>query len=123
MWNLTDTRDQEAITYGRVFLTWQSLMLFLLKLGSRRQLRFALDSPEALANLNRLRGEHQKTRAHSDTVEHFQSHVLTRSLEDLRHQRRHHPSCGALPETAHARPLRHPMENRTIRQRCVLTSY
>ena len=29
MWDLTDTREQEAITYGRVFLTWQSLMLFL----------------------------------------------------------------------------------------------
>jgi len=80
MWDLTDTRDQEAITYGRKFLIWQSLMLFLLKLGARRQLRFALDSPEALANLNRLRGENQKTRAHSDTVEHFHGHVPTSSL-------------------------------------------
>jgi hypothetical protein len=89
MWDLTDTREQEAITYGRVFLTWQSLMLFLLKLGARRQLRFALDSPEALANLNRLSGEDQKTRAHSDTVEHFHSHVPTGSLEDLRHKMLH----------------------------------
>ena len=89
MGDLTDTRDQEAITYGRVFLTWQSLMLFLLKLGSRRQMRFALDTDEALANLNRLSGEHQKTRAHSDTVEHFHSHVPTRSLEDLRHKMLH----------------------------------
>ena len=123
MWNLTDTRDQEAITYGRVFLTWQSLMLFLLKLGSRRQMRGARDGAAAVAHLHRLRGAPQKTRTHRDTVEHFHRPVPTRSLEDLRHQRRHHPSCGALPETAHARPLRHPMENRTIRQRCVLTSY
>jgi len=86
MWDLADTRDQEAITYGRKFLLWQSLMLFLLKLGARRQMRFALDTQEALANLNRLSGENQKTRADSDTVEHFHGHVPTRSLEDLRHK-------------------------------------
>jgi hypothetical protein len=49
-----DTRDQEKITYGRAFLLGMGLMVFLLKLGSRRQVRFELDSPEALANLNRL---------------------------------------------------------------------
>jgi hypothetical protein len=86
MWDLTDTRDQEAITYGRKFLLWQGLMLFLCKLGSRRQLRFALDSPEALANLNRLSGERQKTRAHSDTVEHFLGHVPPDALENFRHK-------------------------------------
>ena len=60
----TDTRDQDRITYSRQFLTWMGLMVFALKLGSRRQVRFELDSPEALENLNRLSGCRQESVAH-----------------------------------------------------------
>jgi hypothetical protein len=81
-----DTRDQELITYGRVFMLWESLMAFLLKLGSRRQIRFELDTPAALANLNRLSGEDQQARAHSDSLEHFQSHVPLGALLKFRQQ-------------------------------------
>jgi len=65
---VTDTRVQELCTYDRRFLLIQGLMLFLLKLGSRRQVRFEMDSPEALENLNRLSGCRQETAAHGDTV-------------------------------------------------------
>jgi hypothetical protein len=34
--DLEDTRDQTRITYSRQFLSWMGLMVFLLKLGSRR---------------------------------------------------------------------------------------
>jgi hypothetical protein len=61
-------------------------MLFLLKLGARRQLRFELDTPEALENLNRLSGCHQEAMAHGDTLDHFLGHVPTEALEQLRHQ-------------------------------------
>jgi hypothetical protein len=71
-------------TYGRSFLLMQGLMLFLLKLGSRRQVRFELDSPEALANLNRLSCCRQETIAHGDTLDHFLGHVPPGSLEALR---------------------------------------
>jgi hypothetical protein len=81
---LIDTRDQEKITYLREFLVWQGLLLFLLKLGSRRQVRFELDSQEALENLNRLSGCQQETLAHSDTLNHFLGHVPPEALELLR---------------------------------------
>ena len=80
---LVDTRDQDSITYPRQFLFWTGSMIFLLKMGSRRKLRFELDSPVALANLNRLSQSAMTRRAHSDTVEHFLSHVPTGSLEKL----------------------------------------
>lgn len=82
--SLTDTRDHEKITYLRPFMIWQGLMLFLLKLGSRRQVRFELDSQEALENLNRLGGCHQQTMAHSDTLAHFLGHVPPEALANLR---------------------------------------
>jgi hypothetical protein len=62
-------------TYGRAFLRVEGLMLFRLKLGARRQVRFELDSPEALENLNRLSGCRQDAVAHGDTLNHFLGHV------------------------------------------------
>ena len=79
-----DTRDQERITYLREFLLYMGLMRFLLKASSRRQVRFELDSPDALKNLNALWGCSQETMAHSDTLDHFLGHVPTESLEKLR---------------------------------------
>jgi hypothetical protein len=83
---LDDTRDQEKITYLRQFMFWQGLMLFLLKMGSRRQARFELDSPDALENLNRLSGCRQEAVAHGDTLNHFLGHVPPEALQHLRHQ-------------------------------------
>lgn len=83
---MADTRDQDSITYPRRFLFWTASMAFLLKLGSRRKLRFELDSRTALANLNRLSQSAMESRAHSDTVEHFLSHVPTGAVEKIRHQ-------------------------------------
>ena len=60
--------------------------MFLLKLGSRRQARFELDSPEALENLNRISGCRQETMAHSDTLDHFLGHVPLRGMERMRHR-------------------------------------
>lgn len=82
--DVVDTRLQAMCTYGRAFLLVEGLMLFVLKLGSRRQLRFQLDSPQALANLNRLSGCCQDTLAHDGTLNHFLGHVPVSSLEHLR---------------------------------------
>jgi hypothetical protein len=83
---LADTRDQDRITYPRGFLSWMGLLLFLLKLGARRQVRFELDSPEALANLNRLAGCDLQTVAHGDTLNHFLGHVPEGQYPRLRVQ-------------------------------------
>lgn len=79
-----DKRDQDRITYGRRFLIWMGLMGFLLKLGSRRRLRFELDTPQALANLNALSRQDQETMAHSDTLNYFLGRVPAASLPLLR---------------------------------------
>lgn len=82
--NVSDSRDQDCIVYPRQFLLWEAMMAFLLKLGSRRQVRFELDSPEALENLNHLSGCHLDTLAHSDTLEHLLGHVRPEALMRLR---------------------------------------
>jgi hypothetical protein len=79
-----DTRDQGRVTYRTAFMVWTGLMVFVLKLGSRRQLHFELATPEAVANLNALAGSRQETIAHGDTVNHFLGHVDPRELSRLR---------------------------------------
>jgi hypothetical protein len=79
-----DNRDQDLITYGRRFMLWMGLMLFLLKLGSRRRLRFELDTAPALVNLNTLSREEQETVAHSDTLNYFLGRVPVSCLPLLR---------------------------------------
>ena len=83
---VVDTRVQEMCTYGRKFLLIEGLMLFLLKLGSRRQVRFELDSPAALENLVRLSGCPQDTVAHGDTLDHFLGHVPPAGVHRLRRE-------------------------------------
>lgn len=61
-------------------------MGFLLKLGSRRRIAFELDTPQGLANLNTLARAQQQAVAHSDTLDHFLSHVPTPAFERLRRQ-------------------------------------
>jgi hypothetical protein len=84
--DLRDTRDQRFITYDRKFLLWWALLLFLLKLGSRRQLDFDLRDPESdvLENVNRLAGTHQQTLPVSKTLEHFLGHVGMSAIAALR---------------------------------------
>ena len=89
MASLSDTRDQARITYPRQFLSWMGLMVFLLKVGSRRQIRFELNTPEALENLNRLAGCQMETLAHSDTLNHFLGHVPPGELPKIRRRMVH----------------------------------
>jgi hypothetical protein len=81
---VADTRVQGRIRYAREFLSWMGLLVFLLKLGARRQVRFELDSPAALENLNRLCDRQHPTLAHSDTLEHFLGHVPPGAYHGLR---------------------------------------
>ena len=64
-------RDPNRITYPARCLTWAGRLVFLLKRGSRRQIRFELDSPTALENLNRLAGCRQDRVPHGDTLNYF----------------------------------------------------
>jgi hypothetical protein len=85
---LPDTRVQEDCTYERRFLAWWGLQLYLLQLGSRRQLDYELrdGGPQVLANLNRLAGTAQTTLPVHDTLDHFVGHVALAGWERLRRQ-------------------------------------
>ena len=85
---LPDTRAQDACTYDRRFLAWWGLHLYLLQLGSRRQLDFELrdGGPQVLANLNRLAGTAQTTLPVHDTLDHFVGHLPLAGWERLRTQ-------------------------------------
>jgi len=79
-----DSRFQPFVEYPGSFLLWAGLLLYILRLGARRQLRFELDSPQALENLNRLSGCAQRTMAHPDTLNHYLGHVDPEDLGGLR---------------------------------------
>jgi len=86
--HLPDTRVQEACTYDRRFLSWWGIQLYLLQLGSRRQLDYDLRAggPHVLTNLNRLAETQQTTLPVHDTLDHFLDHVAYAGWERLRTQ-------------------------------------
>jgi hypothetical protein len=85
---LPDSRDQEAITYSRRFLAWWGLCLYLLQLGSRRQLDYELRDGGAavLANLNRLAETTQSSLPVHDTLDYFVEHSHLAGLTRVRNQ-------------------------------------
>jgi hypothetical protein len=85
---LPDTRVQDACIYDTRFLAWWGLHLYLLQLGSRRQLDYELrdGGSQVLANLNRLAETAQTTLPVHDTLDHFVGHVKPPGWERLRTQ-------------------------------------
>lgn len=71
-----DTRFQPFVVYPHRFLLWLALLVFTLRLGSRRQIDFDLRDLELclLANLNRLAATDQQTLPVTNTVDHFLEH-------------------------------------------------
>jgi hypothetical protein len=76
------------VTYHRRFLTWWGLLLFLCKLGSRRQLDFQLRAAElpVLENVNELSGCQQESLPVNQTLSHFLGHVGSEPIAGLRTQ-------------------------------------
>jgi hypothetical protein len=85
---LPDRRDPEARTYATRFLAWWGICLYLLQLGSRRQLDYELrdGGPPVLANLNRLAQTEQTTLPVHDTLDYFLGGVALAGWERLRRQ-------------------------------------
>jgi hypothetical protein len=85
---LPDTRFQPLVDYHRRFMVWWGVALFMLKLGSRRQLDFDLRdlSTEVLPNLNRLAGTQQERLPVDGTLDHFLGHLSSSPLAGLRTQ-------------------------------------
>ena len=85
---LPDTRFEPMVIYQRPFLFWWGLLLFCCKLGSRRQLDFALRDLDTwvLDNLNRLSGSEQQTLPVHKTLSHFLGHVGSPAVAQVRTQ-------------------------------------
>src|SRR5438132_6025559 len=85
---LPDARDQDAIIYVRRFLGWYGILLYVLQLGSRRQLDFHLDTDAAhvLANLNQLANTEQTSRPVHDTLDYFLGKSRASAIADVRTQ-------------------------------------
>ena len=93
LWNtwldqLPDRRDQDAITYPRRFLACWGILLYVLQLGSRRQLDYQLraEGTQVLGNLNRLLDTALPTRPVHDTLDYFAGHTTVAGGERLRTQ-------------------------------------
>jgi hypothetical protein len=83
---LPDTRFQPMVEYDVRFLCWWGLLLFCLKLGSRRQLDFQLRDLElcVLENVNRLAHTEQSSLPVNQTVSHFLGHVGSPAFAHVR---------------------------------------
>lgn len=85
-----DGRFLPAITYDKRFLVWWGINLYLLQLGSRRQLDFQLDirGTQVLTNLNRLAQTEQTTRPVHKTLHYYlgrgRPQATTQALARLR---------------------------------------
>ena len=85
---LPDSREPELCTYPTRFLAWWGIGLYLLQLGSRRQLDYELrdGGSRVLANMNRLAQTEQTTLPVHDTLDHFLGHVPVAGWDRLRTQ-------------------------------------
>jgi hypothetical protein len=81
-----DPRRQDRVVYHKRFLIWVGLMLFLLKLRSRRQIDFDLNASAAgiLPNLTRLAGTEQTSTPVNKTVNDYLRLVGPEPLVELR---------------------------------------
>jgi len=83
---IKDPRYPPFITYSKRFLVWWGLMLFLLKLSSRRQSDFQLSDKftKILENLNRLADAKQTTRPVNKTLDNFLGRIGDHPVAVLR---------------------------------------
>jgi len=83
---VADPRCQRRVVYPGRFLLWYGLLLFVGKLGSRRQLDFKYREKGTcvLENLNRLAGAKQDTIPCNDTLDDYLKHVGAGPVAGLR---------------------------------------
>jgi len=84
MGRLADGRDIRYTTYEPAHLLWVGLLVFCLKLSSRRQIRFETNTATALENLCRLCGHRQEEVADPDSVNYYLTLLPAGELENLR---------------------------------------
>jgi len=72
------------ITYSVLSLVWTALLMFVFRLQARRQIRFRLQTPQALQRLKGLAGQEDlESVAHGDTVKDYLARLDPAPLEGI----------------------------------------
>ena len=69
--SVDDPRNENKIIYEPSHLLWLGIFLFLLRLGSKRKIKYKLATEDFLKNLNQLCTSYSENVAHHDTVEYL----------------------------------------------------
>jgi ribosomal protein S27AE len=69
--SVDDPRNENKIIYEPGHLLWLGIFLFLLRLGSKRKIKYKLNTEDFLENLNKLCPGYSENVAHHDTVEYL----------------------------------------------------
>lgn len=80
-----DPRDPRFTVYPITYVLWSGLLLFLTKLGARRQIGFQFKTPEFVRNVNYLCGTSCEEMLHSDTLAYLMKRLPTSALDELRY--------------------------------------
>jgi hypothetical protein len=79
-----DPRDPDRIEYPAEYLLSTGILMFLTKLGARRQTKFQFDRPEMVSNINTLAGTNAEKAAHPDTLEYLLKKISPDELGAIR---------------------------------------
>jgi hypothetical protein len=80
---LGDPRDPMRIVYEAPFLVMMGIMMFLEKLGARRQVKFEFGTEPMRMNINSLAGTDAAQMAHPDTLQHLMKRMRYTELVRL----------------------------------------
>ena len=69
--SVDDPRNKKKIIYEPSHLLWLGIFVFLLRLGSKRRIKYKLSTEEFLKNLNKLCSGYSEKVAHHDTLEYL----------------------------------------------------
>lgn len=83
--SVADPRDPRFTVYPMAYVLGVGLLLFLTKLGARRQIRFQFGTPSFIKNLNFLCGTSCEQMLHPDTLAVLARRISPQELEKLRH--------------------------------------
>lgn len=80
---VNDPRDKAKITYPTHVLLWVGILLFMLKLESRRQINYLFNTVDFVSNLEVLTGEELKKIAYDGTLAELAEKLEPEALSDI----------------------------------------
>lgn len=81
---LPDPRNNKQCTYTAAHLLWSGILLFMIRLGSRRQMLWEQQTASFCSNVQALSGQTDvETIAHPDTVAYYAAHVEPDCIKQL----------------------------------------